>query len=244
MSLTTMYPAKNNRPSTVLTASLSSTGTTMTVDSAAVFPAAPNLAVIGTSDSAEIVLYTAINGNELTIVRGQNGTTPGSWSSGTSVARNFTAADHEAFRENILDLENRKLDSVNWGDIGGTLSEQTDLKTALDGKQATLTFDNSPTSGSSNPVKSGGVYDAFAKEIMYFTSQTVSTATNAQIMRIPASGTNDKITTDTVVLDCVFASPANVTSDVTWQSYSGYVSFTGTCKSATTANVILGTKGN
>jgi len=32
--------------------------------------------------------------------------------------------------------------------------------TALDGKQATLTFDNAPTENSTNPVKSGGVYTA------------------------------------------------------------------------------------
>lgn len=83
-----------------------------------------------------------------------------------------------------------------------------------------------------------------ANEIMYFTSQTVSVATNAQIMRIPSSGTNANITTNTVVLGCTFAAPANVTSSVTWTSYSGYVAFTGTCKEATTANVILGTKGN
>lgn len=34
------------------------------------------------------------------------------------------------------------------------------LDTAIAGKQATLTFDSTPTSGSSNPVTSGGVYSA------------------------------------------------------------------------------------
>lgn len=34
--------------------------------------------------------------------------------------------------------------------------------TALEGKQATLTFDNSPTENSNNPVKSGGVFTALA----------------------------------------------------------------------------------
>ena len=47
-----------------------------------------------------------------------------------------------------------------WGSITGTLSEQTDLQTALDAKQNTLTFDNVPTENSTNPVKSGGVYSA------------------------------------------------------------------------------------
>lgn len=36
------------------------------------------------------------------------------------------------------------------------------IKTALDGKQNTLTFDNTPTANSDNPVKSGGIYDALA----------------------------------------------------------------------------------
>lgn len=37
-----------------------------------------------------------------------------------------------------------------------------DINTALAGKQDTLTFDDTPTSGSENPVKSGGVYTALA----------------------------------------------------------------------------------
>ena len=52
--------------------------------------------------------------------------------------------------------------STTWGSITGTLSSQTDLKNALDAKQNTLTFDNSPTNGSDNPVKSGGVYTALS----------------------------------------------------------------------------------
>ena len=44
-----------------------------------------------------------------------------------------------------------------------TQSEEIeDINTALAGKQDTLTFDNAPTSGSNNPVKSGGIYTALA----------------------------------------------------------------------------------
>ena len=96
----------------------------------------------------------------------------------------------------------------------------------------------------SNYYTKAAVDAKFGREIMYFTSQTVSVASNAQIMRIPASGTNSSITTDTVVLECTFAVPANITSNVSWQSYDGYITFTGTCTAATTANVTLGTKGN
>ena len=35
-----------------------------------------------------------------------------------------------------------------------------ELKNEIDGKQNTLTFDDTPTSGSDNPVKSGGIKTA------------------------------------------------------------------------------------
>ena len=49
---------------------------------------------------------------------------------------------------------NASIDDIN-GEIG-------DINTALAGKQNTLTFDDTPTSGSDNPVKSGGVYSALS----------------------------------------------------------------------------------
>ena len=51
-------------------------------------------------------------------------------------------------------------DSATWGKISGTLSSQTDLQNALNGKQATLTFDDTPAAGSNNPVKSSGIKTA------------------------------------------------------------------------------------
>lgn len=42
--------------------------------------------------------------------------------------------------------------TVEWGDIGGTLSAQTDLNTALSGKQATVTLTTTGTSGASTFV--------------------------------------------------------------------------------------------
>lgn len=41
-----------------------------------------------------------------------------------------------------------------------SISEITNLQTTLNGKQSTLTFDDTPTAGSSNPVKSSGVKSA------------------------------------------------------------------------------------
>lgn len=44
--------------------------------------------------------------------------------------------------------------------LSDEIAQTGGVQTALAGKQDTLTFDNSPTNGSSNPVKSGGVYTA------------------------------------------------------------------------------------
>ena len=76
--------------------------------------------------------------------------------------------------------------------------------------------------------------------VTYFASQTVSVASNAEILRI----TDTSITTDTVVLGCVFDEPSYISGDVAWTSYAGYISFIGTCTVATTADVTLGTKIN
>lgn len=45
---------------------------------------------------------------------------------------------------------------------GASIDSFADVETALAGKQGTLTFDNTPTENSTNPVKSGGIYSALA----------------------------------------------------------------------------------
>ena len=78
-----------------------------------VLPDAPNYLTIGAdTTSAETVLMTAKNGNVLTITRGQNGTAARAWDKGDIIARYFTAADHDAIRENISRLNNGKPDKV------------------------------------------------------------------------------------------------------------------------------------
>ncbi len=113
MSLSEMYPAKNNSPKTSLSAAATASSTSITVSDASVFPDAPNLAVIGTEVDAEIIKYTSKSGNKLSgVTRGINGTTAKAWPVGTNIARNFTAYDHELFRNNILDLQTSKAHAV------------------------------------------------------------------------------------------------------------------------------------
>lgn len=71
--------------------------------------------------------------------------------------------------------------------------------------------------------------------VLYFYNRTVSVASNAEILRI----TNASINANTVVLECTFADPSYISGTVTWTSTEGYISFIGTCTSATTANVTL-----
>jgi len=100
-----MYPGMVNSPVTELAAAIDNAQTTIEVVDGAALPPAPNLATLGTSEDAETVLYTGINGNTLTgVTRGFQGT-PKAWAAGTKVARLFTAYDHEAFRANIIDHE-------------------------------------------------------------------------------------------------------------------------------------------
>ena len=104
--------------------------------------------------------------------------------------------------------------------------------------------------GTPLPVSSGGTGAdsaagaraalGIASPVRYYPAQVVAAASNAEILRI----TDASITADTVCIGCVFADPAYVSGDVTWQSGSGYIAFTGTVTAATAADVILAKKGN
>ena len=107
--LLTMYPAQANSPETSLSGALTAAGTTVNVVDGSVLPDAPNLLTIGADGgAAETVLMTAKNGNALTVVRAQNGTTARAWSAGDVIGRYFTAADQTALQENIKRLNEGK----------------------------------------------------------------------------------------------------------------------------------------
>ena len=147
--LKTMYPAQANTPETTLAGSLTTTGTSVTVLDGSVLPEAPNYLTIGAdSATAETVLMTAKNGNDLTITRGQNGTAARAWGKGDIIGRYFTAADHDALRENIETLNTEKPDRVaspvdgNFVAFDGTTGAQKDSgKKAADFAAANHTHD-------------------------------------------------------------------------------------------------------
>ncbi len=107
MAQETMYAAKVNSPETTLASGIDDSATTIALADASVLPAGPNLAVLGTGEDAETVLYTAKDGNSLTgCTRGKEGTAA-SWPAGTAVARRICAYDHDTFKANVEDHETR-----------------------------------------------------------------------------------------------------------------------------------------
>ncbi len=106
----TMYAGVNNSPQTTLTSEITAAAQEIPVLSVAGFPAAPNLATIGTDENAEIIRYNGISGSSLTgCERGFHGTTAKIWPVDTLVYRAFSLYDYEALRSNVTQLDTDKL---------------------------------------------------------------------------------------------------------------------------------------
>lgn len=105
---TPLYSAINNSPVTTLAQTIAADATQIELVKIAALPAAPNIVTIGTDESAELVLYTAVSGNRLTgCTRGFNGTTPRAWTAGTKAYRAYTAYDHDTFKKCIEEHQER-----------------------------------------------------------------------------------------------------------------------------------------
>ena len=118
MAISTMYSAKAGSPKTVLASQITANATSMTVADPTVLPSAPNICVLGASSNAEVVSYSAINGNIISgLVRGLGGTSAQTWPSDTVVARNITSFDHDRFKLNIETLASEKADTSSLGNL-------------------------------------------------------------------------------------------------------------------------------
>lgn len=69
----------------------------------------------------------------------------------------------ESSNAKVLELTNAIAKVVE--ELDAVKADADEMDTALAGKQDKLTFDTSPTSGSTNPVTSGGVYTATIADI-------------------------------------------------------------------------------
>ena len=75
---------------------------------------------------------------------------------------------------------------------------------------------------------------------LFFKNVTVSVASSGQVV----SKSDDAITADHVLTEFVLANPSAVTSDLTWTTSAGKIVITGTCTTATTADITLVKKSN
>jgi len=110
--MTNMYPAAVNSRQTFLVRDAVKNDVEIEVADGGILPDAPNLLTFGNDENAETVLMTAKNGNILTVQRAVEGNL-NDWQAETPVARNFCAADYEAFRANIGVLDRQLYEMVD-----------------------------------------------------------------------------------------------------------------------------------
>lgn len=90
-----------NDARTRLASSLSADATTLTVVDSSKFPDAPFICVIYTVESYEVVKVVSKNGNVWNVERGQEGTTPRNWPSGTAIELRWTAGTYNLIKDTI-----------------------------------------------------------------------------------------------------------------------------------------------
>lgn len=79
-----------------------------------------------------------------------------------------------------------------------------------------------------------GIYRDVEKSVLYLTNVPVFARTGDI-----ATVSNSNITANHVVAACSFSDTNSVTTDVTWTTSNGQLVLNGTCKSATTAAIML-----
>ena len=80
---------------------------------------------------------------------------------------------------------------------------------------------------------------AINNKVLYRTSVPVLATTGTIV-----SVSNEAITSDHVLAECVFSNPSYITTDLVWTTASESLTISGTCTTATTANIVLIKKDN
>ena len=103
----TMFPSGGITQLTTLSAGITREAVTIPVTDASKLPAAPNYAIIGGGEDAELILYGGKSGNNLTDVTREVSGTAAAWEIDVQVGRVFSDKDYDALRLNIVELFNR-----------------------------------------------------------------------------------------------------------------------------------------
>lgn len=131
VNLNKMYDGVVNSPETYLTQNLAADATIIYVADGSVFGNLPNLAVIGTDQTAETILVEKKRSDGGYNVKRSIEGNGGSWTRTTPVARNFTNFDYQQLKDNIEKLNKGKQESLTAGNniqiVNGRISA-TDSK--------------------------------------------------------------------------------------------------------------------
>lgn len=123
----TMYEGKVNSPATTLDGGINNVVTTINIIDDSVLPSAPNIAVIGTGEDAETILYSTKVGNQLSnVTRGFQGVAK-AWDNGEAIARLFTEYDYGALKGNVETIAGRKISDfaeVTSEELAGKISDE------------------------------------------------------------------------------------------------------------------------
>ena len=99
-------------------------------------------------------------------------------------------------------------------------------------------YDNTSSNLTSTNVQDAvdEIDEKMDNNVLYIKNIPVSVATSNTIVNYSDS----RITPQHVLAEAVWASPSNITTDVTWSTETaGYITMNGTCTTATTVNVVL-----
>lgn len=195
----TMYAGKVNSPATTLNGAINDSVQTIDVIDGSVLPDSPNLAVIGTGEDAETILYGVKIANQLTFVtRGFQGIAK-AWDSGTLIARMFTEKDYASLKSNITELAGRKLSAfaaTTSAELAGVISDEIGagklrFDTAVTAKTTTATL-NVNEAGTILVSAAGGAYTITLPTAVGNTGLTyhfVKTDANYTLITLDGDGT-------------------------------------------------------
>ena len=243
MALTTMYEGMNNSPQTDITAAITASDTVIPVSSVSVFPAAPNLATLGSDENAEVIRYNGISGNTLTgCERGFGGTTASPWTAATVISRQITKYDLDTLRGNVLDLDTRKAnadDVYSQSEVDTLLAakaDQTDLAGKANISEVASEFSATTAYAIDDLVIYQGSLYRFtsAHSAGAWNSSHVTACTVAEVIqhfgkfRISGTVSSGNMTLTDARIDSehwrvpnggiYYAAPSNVTSETNWST--------------------------
>jgi parallel beta-helix repeat protein len=182
MTQLVMYPGLANSPQTELSAAINDTDVTIPLVDASKLPAAPNIATMGTDETAETILYTGISGNDLTgVTRGVEGTAK-SWSMGAKVSRNFTNRDYATLKGNIEDLDTRAV-----AHEAETVTQIFNVKTGFGAKGDDVTDDKNAVQAAVNAAASAGGGVVFFPSGTYIISPGIIIKSNVVLQGVIGS---------------------------------------------------------